>query len=169
VFGSLAGQERLSAIVREVLSAPRDAAILQQDVLAMRSEISAHKIPAGPLDVKLLRGGLVDCEFIVHFLQLRHRIAFRPALGEAIAELVTASHLPPAFGERFALLARLLVAARLLAPDGGYPSEAAQAVLARACGQPDFAALVRAVHEARAKVAECWGDVFGERLEIDEQ
>ena len=50
----------------------------------------------GPLDAKLLRGGLVDCEFIVHFLQLRERTAFRPRLGEAIGELVAAGLLPAA-------------------------------------------------------------------------
>ncbi len=32
-----------------------------------------HKPPQGPLDAKLLRGGLVDLEFLVHFLQLRAR------------------------------------------------------------------------------------------------
>jgi glutamate-ammonia-ligase adenylyltransferase len=169
VFGSPAGQERLAAVVRDVLGAPRDAAVLQRDVLAMRSEISTHKIPSGPLDVKLLRGGLVDCEFIAHFLQLRDRIAFRPSLEVAIAELVTAGRLPPVFADRFALLARLLVAARLLAPDGRHPSDAAQAVLARACGQADFAALLRAVREAREGVARCWADVFGEQLEIDDE
>src|SRR5690606_13382516 len=169
VLGSTAGQERLSNVVRDVLGAPRDGAILRRDVLAMRSEIGAHKIPSGPLDAKLLRGGLVDCEFIVHFLQLRDRIAFRPSLEQAIAELVAAGRLPPAFAERFALLARLLVAARLLAPDGRYPSEAAQAVLARACGQDDFTALLGAVHEARQGVADCWAEVFGEPIDIKDE
>ena len=83
----------------------------------MRAEMAAHKPPPGPLDAKLLRGGLVDCEFIVHYLQLRERIAFRPALGEAIGELVAAGLLPASFAAHQALMARLLVAARLLAPD----------------------------------------------------
>src|SRR5690606_16134252 len=48
VFGSAAGEERLTNVVRDVLGAPRDGAILRRDVLAMRSEIGAHKIPSGP-------------------------------------------------------------------------------------------------------------------------
>jgi glutamate-ammonia-ligase adenylyltransferase len=133
VFGPDEARSQLAAIVREVLETPRDPAVLRADVLKMRGEISAHKPPAGPLDAKLLRGGLVDCEFIVHFLQLRDRIAFRPALDEAIAELVGAAALPHSFAANHLLLARMLIAARLFAPDAIEPPAAAQAALARAC------------------------------------
>jgi glutamate-ammonia-ligase adenylyltransferase len=139
---------------------------LRADVLKMRGEISAHKPPAGPLDVKLQRGGLVDCEFIVHFLQLRDRIAFHPALHEALAALVEARALPASIAANHLLLARALVAARLLAPDGAEPPTAARAALARACEQPDYAALLRALLEARQGVAQCWAELFGEKLEI---
>ena len=37
----------------------------------MRAEMARHKPPRGVLDVKLHRGGLVDCEFLVHFLHLQ--------------------------------------------------------------------------------------------------
>ena len=167
VFGPPAGRERLAAIVREVLDAPRDAARLRADVLAMRAEMSAHKPPAGPLDAKLLRGGLVDCEFIVHFLQLRERIAFHLSLDEAIGALVGAGLLPASFAAHQALMARLLVADRLLTPDCDHPSELAQAALARACEQPDYAALLQALAESRQGVAARWAEVFGETLEIE--
>jgi len=167
VFGPDAAREALAGVVGEALAAPRDAGKLRADVLAMRAEIASHKPPAGPLDAKLLRGGLVDCEFIVHFLQLRERTALRPSLGEAIGELVAAGLLAPGFAARQALMARLLVTARLLAPDGAHPPEIAQAALARACGQPDYAALLQALAEARHGVARTWADVFGEQLEIE--
>ena len=37
----------------------------------MRGEMARHKPAKGPLDIKLARGGLVDVEFITHYLQLR--------------------------------------------------------------------------------------------------
>jgi len=167
VFGSPQARESLARIVREVLETPRDPGKLRGEVLAMRAEIAAHKPPGGPLDTKLLRGGLVDCEFIVHFLQLREGIAFRPLLGEAIGELVAAGLLPAPFAAQQALLARLLVAARLLAPDSQHPSETAQAVLAKAGEQPDYAALLNSLADARQGVAAVWAEVFGEELEIE--
>ncbi len=166
VFGPAAGREALAGIVREVLETPRDPDELRADVLAMRAEMGDAQAAGGPLDAKLLRGGLVDCEFIVHFLQLRERAAFRPVLGEAIGELVAAGLLPESFGRHQALLGRLLVAARLLAPDLDHPPEAAQAVLAGACGCPDYPALLQALGEARHGVAACWAELFGENLEI---
>lgn len=166
VFGSAAGRGRLANLVGEVLDAPRDPVRLRADVLAMRAEMAAHKPPAGPLDAKLLRGGLVDCEFIVHFLQLRERSALWPSLDEAIAELVSAGLVPPSFATHQTLLSRLLVAARLLAPDGQHPHTTAQAALARTCRLPDYAALLHNLTEARQCVAAVWAEIFGEDLEI---
>jgi glutamate-ammonia-ligase adenylyltransferase len=167
IFGPAEQRERLAALLREVLARPRDPAALRADVLAMRAEMALHKPPAGPLDVKLLRGGLVDAEFIIHFLQLRDGIALHPALPEAIAALVDAGQLPAEFAEHFTLLARLLVAARLLAPDASEPVAAAQAALAAACQQTDYAALLQALNRARQGIAACWADLFGETLEIE--
>jgi glutamate-ammonia-ligase adenylyltransferase len=167
LFGSRKARAALDGIIGRVLRAVRDPAALRADVLKMRAEILAHKDPAGPLDCKLMRGGLVDCEFIVHFLQLRERAAFDPAVGKAIAALVQAGLLPEAFAGHHALLGRLLIAARLLAPDLDYPPEVAQAVLAEACGCPDFPALLQALAEARHGVAACWAALFGEMLEIE--
>ena len=166
LFGPPQARAELAALVREVLERPRDPDKLRADVLAMRAEIGAHKPPKGLLDAKLLRGGLVDVEFIVHFLQLRERTAFNPSLGEAIRELTSEGLLPPAFVAHHALMARLLVAARLLAPDCDAPPEAAQAALARACQQPDYAALLQALLQARHGVVASWMDLFGEDLEI---
>lgn len=167
VFGSPEARKRLAALVRSILDTPRDPAKLKADVLAMRAEMAAHKPPAGPLDAKLLRGGLVDCEFIIHFLQLRERTGFQPSLPRAIGELVEANLLPPTFAGHQALLGRVLAAARLLAPDLGEPPEPACAALANACGQPDYPALLRAVSEARHGVAAAWAELFGEQLETE--
>jgi [glutamine synthetase] adenylyltransferase / [glutamine synthetase]-adenylyl-L-tyrosine phosphorylase len=166
LYGTEKSRSELAEIIRAVLEKPRDIDTLRTDVLAMRAEIAAHKPPAGPLDVKLARGGLVDCEFAVHFLQLRERTAFRPALDEAIAGLVAAGLLPASIAGHHALLTRLLVAVRLLAPDGGEPPQAAREALARTCRQADYPALLQALAEARHGVAACWADMFDEQLEI---
>jgi glutamate-ammonia-ligase adenylyltransferase len=167
VFGSAEARRQLAGIIEEVLRTRRDPAKLQADVLAMRAEMAANKPPAGPLDAKLARGGLVDVEFLVHFLQLRDHAGLEPGLRRAVQALIEAGLLPPTFAGHHALLARLLVAARLLAPDCQPPSAAAGEVLAKACGVADYAALLPAMHEARQGVAQAWADVFGEMLEIE--
>ncbi|OYW46999.1 MAG: glutamine-synthetase adenylyltransferase [Sphingomonadales bacterium 32-68-7] len=166
VFGPPEERARLAATIVEVLDRPRDPVKLAEDVLVMRGEMALHKGPAGPLDAKLSRGGLVDVEFIVHFLQLRERTAFEPALERAIAALAAKGLVPATLQAQFLLLARLLIASRLLAPDAAEPHPAAREALARACGQPDYAALLQAFAETRHGVAKVWAEVFGEALEI---
>jgi glutamate-ammonia-ligase adenylyltransferase len=165
LFGPPAAQDDHQRIVDEALHRARDPDALRADVLKMRGEIAANKRPAGPLDAKLQRGGLIDCEFIVHYLQLRERTGFSPDLGLAIAALSGAGLLPAGFRAQHDLLARLLVAARLLAPDCQPPPDGAQQVLAAACGAADFAGLLRAVDAARHGVAVTWAETFGEELE----
>jgi len=166
LLGSAAARAELAAIMDGVLRRERDSAKLTGEVLEMRARMAAHKAPKGPLDVKLARGGLVDAEFMTHCLQLREGVGVRPDMAGALAELVAAGLLPGGVEEAFALLSRLLVAARLLAPDGAVPGDASCATLAKACGFGDGQALLDAVAEARATIARSWAGVFGEIVEI---
>jgi glutamate-ammonia-ligase adenylyltransferase len=165
LVGPEAARKDLQAIIDSVLRQQRDPAKLRADVLKMRGEIAANKSPAGPLDAKLQRGGLVDCEFIVHYLQLRERTALSPDLAPAIEELMAIGFLPPDFRTHYDLLSRLLVAVRLLAPDCQPPPEAARKVLAAACRTEDFAGLLQAIDAARHGVVRTWAETFGETLE----
>jgi glutamate-ammonia-ligase adenylyltransferase len=167
LYGPPEARARLDAILHDVLCDPRDPVRLKLDVLTMRAEMAVHKHPSGELDAKLLRGGLVDLEFLIHFLQLRERIAFTPDLSGALAQLVAAGHLPPALVDALALLTRILVAARLLAPDGKEPPRAACAALAKTCGAKDYAGLLESLGAARQEVAAAWGEIFREELEIE--
>ncbi len=167
VFGSEAARAEVDAIVHEVLLTPRDAETLKADVLEMRARMAEHKQPSGPLDVKLLRGGLVDLEFLVHFLQLRERTALHSDLGEAIAALAGAGLLPTAMTGAYQTMNRLIITVRLLSPDGLPPHGAARAALAKACQFGDWDDLMEALGEARALVAASWADLFGETLETD--
>jgi glutamate-ammonia-ligase adenylyltransferase len=166
VYGSADDLAALEAIIATVLQTPRDHHVLRADVLRMRGEMVRHKPAKGPLDVKLARGGLVDAEFIVHYLQLRHRRAFDPDLGLAISALADAGLVPHAMRESHDLLERLLVVVRLVAPDGAYPPEASRAIVAAACGQSDWNSLVTTIAAARALIAATWQSVFDEQLEI---
>jgi len=127
--------------------------------------MAAHKPARGILDAKLRRGGLVDLEFLVHFIQLRERTGFDPDLGKAVDILVAAGFVSPALRKALALMTSMLIAARLLAPETSEPPAAAAAALAEACGFPDLPALLHAFDSARQEVAEAWADSFGEPLE----
>ena len=162
--GSDAARSKVKAILGEVLCRERDEVALRADLLKMRAEMAAHKPAKGPLDAKLLRGGLVDLEFLVHFLQLRDRRGLTPRLEDAL------SNLPELHGLAGAhrLMTRLLVGTRLLAPTLSVPGEAPSTILARLCEAEDFAALLRNFGEARRQVANTWQSVFDETLELDQ-
>ena len=160
VYGEVAARRQVEAVIADVLAAPRDVAKLREDVLAMREEMESHKPGAGLWDVKLGRGGLVDLEFIVHYRQLRDRVALTPDLRVACTELGDAPLLAA-----HDLLTRLLVMLRLVVPHtsgaiGKLPDHVQQ-LLARAAGEPDFAALEAKLKLAKATVVEAWEAAFG--------
>ncbi|MBS0310576.1 MAG: bifunctional [glutamate--ammonia ligase]-adenylyl-L-tyrosine phosphorylase/[glutamate--ammonia-ligase] adenylyltransferase [Proteobacteria bacterium] len=72
---------------REVLSASRDAAKLREDVLAMREKMHAGHVNDSDLfDLKHDRGGIVDVEFCVQYLVLRHS-AGHPELADNVGNI----------------------------------------------------------------------------------
>lgn len=163
--GSPAARADLEAVIAEVLARPRDVIKLRTDVLAMRGEMARHKPTRGILDAKLRRGGLVDLEFLVHYLQLGERTAFTPDLADAIGQLVEEGHLPASVIPAHDLMTRMLVGTRLLAPDLEPPGDSAAAIVARLCGATDFEALRGDFSAARQSVAAAWRAAFDEKLE----
>lgn len=176
MVGSPEGRSTLEAIMDEVLQSKRDHVALREDVRAMRNEMAKHKQPQGPLDAKLLRGALVDLEFVVHYLQLKgrnldgsvlvdtHPLAFDPDLRTAIAALIAADLLPEAIMPAHDVMARLLIAGRLLAPDALEPPACAADALASACRVESYDALLREFGQARQSVAQVWNAIFDETL-----
>jgi len=74
--GAPAVAPRFEATRRAVLSAPRDAAALREEVRGMREKVrSARPVPAGRFDVKHSPGGMMDVEFAVQYLVLAHSAA----------------------------------------------------------------------------------------------
>jgi glutamate-ammonia-ligase adenylyltransferase len=156
VFGSAALRASLADIVMATLRQPRDRAKLVADVIKMRADISTHKPPAGPFDVKLGPGGLVDLEFAVHFIQLAHGIGLSPDLQLAIAQLAAVGLVDADLGDAHDLLTRLLVTLRLVTPGLGEPVPSSKAVVARACGARDWPDLLARLEAARQCVTRHW-------------
>jgi len=156
VYGPAEGRAAVEAIVAETLRRPRAVDDLVADARKMRGDIARHKPPAGPFDVKLIPGGLVDLEFCVHVQQLRHGAGLDPRLDVALPALVAAGLVDPALVPAQQLLTRLLVTLRLVSPDSSAPPESARALVARACATPDWPALLAAFAQARQSVAAEW-------------
>ena len=161
VYGSAQDRAELARTIVTILSMPRDPEQVIADVVAMRSEIALHKPAAGPFDIKLGEGGLVDLEFAVHALQLRHRIGLDPHLEVALEALAAAGLVPLEIDPALRLLTRMLVMFRLVAPQSGEPPEATRPLVAQACGLPDWNALLEVHGQARQRISRLWREVAG--------
>lgn len=161
VFGSPGARAQLQAVIDSTLSRSRDPERLLADAAAMRAEMASHKAPRGRFDIKLGSGGLVDLEFAVHTLQLRHNIGLHPHLEDALEELVAAGLVSDEIDPALRLLTRMLVMFRLVSPESDEPPDETKPLVAAACGLADWNALL-AVHDAaRQRVAELWKAVSG--------
>ena len=159
VFGSAQARAALDGVLKATLERPRDVEDLARQAVKMRGEIARHKPPASDLDVKLVPGGLVDLEFLIHVTQFRHGMAFHPDLSVALTELVEAGHLPAALIAAHDLITRYLVVSRLVSPGSTEPPEATRSLVARACGQADWDALLASYAQARQCVRDTWAAI----------
>jgi glutamate-ammonia-ligase adenylyltransferase len=143
------GAEAMAAIAKG-LAKKRDRAALAKDVAEMRARMAAERRASSPWRIKDWRGGLVDVEFLVQhaLLDAGKPALVRAATGEAIAVLAQAKAFPKDQAEKlaaaFALFSAIQAMLRLTWADEFDPDtapEALKAVLARAAGTVDFAAL----------------------------
>ena len=162
IYGSPAARTAADTVIATVLHQPRDRRVLARDVMTMRNEMATHKPLLGPLDVKLLPGGLVDLEFTVHFHQLASGIGLDPQLPTAIERLADAALCDRSLAAAHDLLTRLVVTLRLVSPKMEAPSSATQAIVARACGVGDWDDLLVHVADARHCVQTHWQAVMDE-------
>lgn len=72
VTGSAALQDKIHAIIGDVLQTERDGEKLVVDVADMRDRMDKERHTDHVWSIKDFRGGLVDVEFIAQFLQLKH-------------------------------------------------------------------------------------------------
>jgi glutamate-ammonia-ligase adenylyltransferase len=166
VAGTESLRQAVMAAIHRVLTRPRDGAALVKDVADMRARIAAEHPSDLVWDVKHLRGGLIDVEFIAQGLQLRHAHAhpevLSPNTRKALLRLRDASLLEAAD-------AGLLVAALVLwqgiqsmirltmesEPRRGHEVEFPQTLkrdLARLVGVVDFVAVERKITTTAAAI-----------------
>ncbi len=87
VLGEPAMHERFDRIRRSVITAPRVAADLKAEILAMRGRLRrARPVAKDKFDVKHSPGGMVDVEFAVQFLVLSQSSA-HPELAENVGNI----------------------------------------------------------------------------------
>ncbi len=90
---------RLEALIVEVLTRPRDADRLAEEVAEMRAKVAAEHGTDNPWRLKQVRGGLLDLDFIAQFLELRdahrHPAVLTGNTAGAFAALEAAGSLAP--------------------------------------------------------------------------
>ena len=149
VSGPPALRAAVEKAIRDVLVKPRDRAKTAADVRDMRARIEKEKGTRDPWELKQVRGGLVDLEFIAQYVQLANAEAHPHVLSQntvaALTRLGEAGLLLPAAAEALLPAARLLnnlTQVLRLCLDGPFePAKAPdglKALLARAGEAPDF-------------------------------
>ncbi len=161
VAGDPALADRLTALIREVLTRPREAPVVAAAVADMRGRLMQEKPPSGFWDLVQSPGALTDVRFTVQYLQLVCA-ASRPSVIKghtrtAIAALKDAGALSRAEAAALDASAELHLDLRqilALADEGPADPENAsirlKTRLARAAGAADIDALKRRLRHVRA-------------------
>jgi glutamate-ammonia-ligase adenylyltransferase len=156
-------QQRIEAIIREVLTRRRDPVIIANDVLEMRQAIADEKGDADIWDLKYAAGGMVDIEFLAQYLQLVHAADMPDILSVSTAQVidnaVRLGVLPPSDADVLRPAARLyhdLTQILRLCVSAAFKPETAGEdllrVMTRAGDAPDFSALEARVQEIQSDV-----------------
>ena len=72
ISGSRQLKKDVKTVIQETLVKVRDVSVLKKDVSDMREKIQKANNTNIIWDVKYIRGGLLDIEFIAQYLQLKH-------------------------------------------------------------------------------------------------
>ncbi len=163
ISGSPKLREAIEATIGEVLAMPRERVDVARDVREMRGKIETEKGTREIWDLKQVRGGLVDLEFIAQFLQLvsanEHPEVLDQNTAAAIEKLAKAGVLAGADADILRPAARLyhnLTQVQRLCLDRPFePSEAPDGLkklLSDAAGLPDFNTLEAHLQETLVSV-----------------
>jgi glutamate-ammonia-ligase adenylyltransferase len=165
-------RQELQAAIRLALCQPRDEARTREDVRDMRRLMVKEQGQSGVWDIKRVRGGLVEVEFIAQYLQLIHAAAHPDVLDTntagALTRLRSDGLLDSADAEPLLEICHLyhrVTQVLRLCLDGPFdpataPGGLNQAV-ARAAQMPDIGSAELALREAQAKVAGLFDRLIG--------
>jgi glutamate-ammonia-ligase adenylyltransferase len=167
-------RSRIEAVIRAVLTRPRDAAGVAIDVADMRRAIALEKGESDVWDLKHVAGGLVDIDFIAQYLQLAFA-ADQPGILNVntlhvLDNAVRLGVLPAASAEILrsaALLYHdLTQVLRLCVSEKFNPETSGKdllQIMARAGDAPDFSSLQARVKETQAEVRRVFEALLGAR------
>jgi glutamate-ammonia-ligase adenylyltransferase len=172
VAGPAEFAEKLNAAIKFALCTPRDAEKTKADVLSMRELMLREHKPSSCWDIKRMRGGLVEAEFIAQYLQLIHAPYQTSVLAtntlEAFGRLRAANLIAPADADAVAgacqLFHRLTQILRLCL-SGEYVPETALPGLNRAvsvaAGTPDVRGAEDLLRQNQRQVAALFDRLVG--------
>ena len=154
---------KIEAIIRSVLTRPRDVASTAGDVADMRRAIAQEKGEDDIWNLKLAAGGLVDIDFIAQYLQLVHASVKPEILSVSTLQVLDNAArlgvLPQSDAEILRSAARLyhdLTQIIRLCVTGKFNPETSGDnllhVMARAGDTPDFSTLEARVRETQGEV-----------------
>jgi glutamate-ammonia-ligase adenylyltransferase len=154
---------RVAAAIAETLRRPRDIGKTAFDVADMRARVEREFPSRNHWELKHVRGGLVDLEFICQYLQLAHGAAHPDILHHhtrtALARIAAAKLIPAETADLLVsavdLTLNLTQVIRICVEGVFKPDEATpglKALLARAGNAPDFNALEAQLRETQAEV-----------------
>jgi len=172
VSGSPPFAARVEALIRAVLSRPRDAEMVAADVVEMRKAIATEKGDSERWNLKYVAGGLIDIEFIAQYLQLVHAATTPDILDTSTARVLEKAWRLGALSTEEAEVLRpamrlyddLTQILRLCLSGPFDPSAAAPGLiglLARAADVPDFATLDAFLGETQNKVRASFNRILG--------
>ncbi len=154
---------QVETAIHRVLTRHRDPDRLVVDVADMRRRMAKEHRGRSPWDIKHRRGGLVDVEFIVQYLQLRHGAerpeVLSPTTSEALHRLADAAFIDRAAANDLAdalqLWHRMQAILRLIVehpPEDADGPAGLRNALVRAGGTEDFETLKHRMEDTAAKV-----------------
>ncbi len=170
--GSPELRAKVERAIREALVRPRDATRIREDVRDMRKRIAAEKGTDNIWELKQVRGGLVDIEFIAQYLQLIHAAHHPEVLDQntahALQKLARAGLLSAAHADILIPAVRLqhdLTQVLRLCLDGPFVPDSApdglKALLVRVAEAPSFATLERSLAALLADTAGVFDEIVG--------
>lgn len=161
---------RIKAAIDNTLRRPRDTGKTAFDIADMRERVEREFPSKDPWNLKYVRGGLVDLEFICQYLQLihghKHPSVLQHHTRSAFLAIAEAKLLPAETAamlvEAIALTHNLTQVVRICVEGDFKPEEATpslKGLLARAGNAPNFEILDAQLREAQVNVHAAFNDI----------
>jgi glutamate-ammonia-ligase adenylyltransferase len=161
---------QIEAIIRDVLTRPRDRASVALDVAEMRRAIALEKGEADIWDLKYAAGGMVDIDFIAQYLQLVYAAEKPDILNVATLQVLDNAArlgvLAPSSAEILRSATRLyqdLTQILRLCISGKFRPETSGEdllrVMVRAGDAPDFSSLQARLRETQTEVRRVFREI----------